>query len=95
MYEVHYEPVVLPTMVTIKEAAKASGLAVYRVRQLCKEGKVKHIHCGRRILIQLQSLRDYLEAGVYGTTWRQGTHPLQYPRSPVMGFAKLLCNALI
>lgn len=63
MYEVHYEPVVLPTMVTIKEAAKASGLAVYRVRQLCKEGKVKHIHCGRRILIQLQSLRDYLEAG--------------------------------
>ena len=25
--------------------------------------KVKHINCGRRILIQLQSLRDYLEAG--------------------------------
>lgn len=86
MYEVHYEPVVLPTMVTIKEAAKASGLAVYRVRQLCKEGKVKHIHCGRRILIQLQSLRDYLEAG---------DPPAAIPRSPVMGFAKLLCNASI
>lgn len=63
MYEVPHEAIVFPTMVTIKEAAKASGLAVYRVRQFCKEGKVKHIHCGRRILIQLQSLRDYLEAG--------------------------------
>ena len=63
MYEVHHEVVIFPTMVTVKEAAKASGLAVFRIRQLCKEGKVKYINCGRRILIQLQSLRDYLESG--------------------------------
>ena len=63
MYEVHHETIIFPTMVTVKEAAKASGLAVFRIRQLCKEGKVNHINCGRRILIQLQSLRDYLEAG--------------------------------
>lgn len=53
MYEVHHETIIFPTMVTVKEAAKASGLAVFRIRQLCKEGKVKHINCGRRILIQL------------------------------------------
>lgn len=62
-YQIQPEPIVFPDMVTVKEAAKASGLAVYRVRQLYKEGKVKYIACGKRILIQLQSLRDYLEKG--------------------------------
>lgn len=37
-----------PTMSSITNAAKASGLAVYRVRQLCKEGRIKFICCGRR-----------------------------------------------
>ena len=34
MYEVHHETIIFPTMVTVKEAAKASGLAVFRIRQL-------------------------------------------------------------
>ena len=33
MYEVHHETIIFPTMVTVKEAAKASGLAVFRIRQ--------------------------------------------------------------
>lgn len=32
-----------PTMSSITNAAKASGLAVYRVRQLCKEGRIKFL----------------------------------------------------
>lgn len=52
-----------PNMGTIKEAAAASGLAVYRVRQLVAAGKVKHIHAGRRILVNLDSLAQYMEQG--------------------------------
>lgn len=50
----------VPTMATIPEAAVKTGLAVYRVRVLCAEGKVKSIRCGRRILINLESLSAYL-----------------------------------
>lgn len=55
--------VYFPHMGTIKEAAAASGLAVYRVRQLVSTGKVKHINAGRRILVNLDSLARYMEQG--------------------------------
>lgn len=52
-----------PHMGTIREAASASGLAVYRIRQLVAAGQVKHIHAGRRILVNLDSLARYMEQG--------------------------------
>lgn len=52
-----------PNMGTIKEAAAASGLAVYRVRKLVAAGQVKYIHAGRRILVNLDSLSQYMEQG--------------------------------
>lgn len=52
-----------PTMSSITNAAKASGLAVYRVRQLCKEGRIKFICCGRRTLVNMESLAAYLNEG--------------------------------
>lgn len=55
--------VYFPHMGTVKEAAAASGLAVYRVRQLVAAGKVKHINAGRRILVNLDSLAQYMEQG--------------------------------
>ena len=33
----------IPTMVTIKEAAKKTGLSYYYIRKLCLEKKVVHI----------------------------------------------------
>lgn len=50
----------LPTMAGVAEAAARSGLAVYRVRVLCAEGAVQSIRCGRRILVNLDSLAAYL-----------------------------------
>ena len=55
--------VYFPHMGTVKEAAAASGLAVYRVRQLVAAGKVRYIHAGRRILVNLDSLARYMEKG--------------------------------
>ena len=50
----------MPTMANIPEAATRSGLSVYRVRVLCAEGAVKSVRCGRRILVNLDSLAAYL-----------------------------------
>lgn len=50
----------MPVMAGVAEAAARSGLAVYRVRCLCAEGAVQSIRCGRRILVNLDSLADFL-----------------------------------
>lgn len=42
------EAVLFPRMGTIKEAADASGLAIYRVRHLVASGKIRYIRAGRR-----------------------------------------------
>lgn len=57
------EAVIFPHMGTIKEAADASGLAVYRVRRLVSSGKIRYIRAGRRILVNLDSLARYMNAG--------------------------------
>ena len=50
----------MPEMSGIPAAAARSGLSVYRVRVLCAEGAVKSVRCGRRILVNLDSLAAYL-----------------------------------
>ena len=50
----------LPVMCSVTDAASRSGLAVHRVRVLCAEGAVQSIRCGRRILVNLDSLAAYL-----------------------------------
>ena len=57
------EAVIFPHMGTIKEAADASGLTVYRVRCLVASGRIRYIKAGRRILVNLDSLARYLNAG--------------------------------
>lgn len=57
------EAVMFPHMGTIKEAAEASGLAVYRVRRLAASGRIRYVKAGRRILVNLDSLARYLNAG--------------------------------
>ncbi|MEF2886503.1 helix-turn-helix domain-containing protein [Gemmiger sp.] len=52
-----------PTMNTITQAAATSGLAVYRIRQLCQSGRIKSIRCGRRTLVNMDSLAAYLNDG--------------------------------
>lgn len=59
-----------PRMGTIQQAAEASGIPVYRVRQLCKAGTVRSVQCGRKVLVNLSSL----------AAWMQGdAEPMQQP----------------
>ena len=52
-----------PMMGTIQKAAEASGIPVYRVRQLCKAGTVRSVQCGRKTLVNLSSLAAWMDGG--------------------------------
>ena len=52
-----------PTMLTIKETAAKTGLAEYRIRQLCLEKKIIYIQCGKKYLVNYEKLIDYLNTG--------------------------------
>lgn len=52
-----------PHMTTVKEAAKITGLSVYRIRQMVLEGRIVHIRAGKKILINIDKLIDHLNTG--------------------------------
>lgn len=52
-----------PRLGTIQQAAEASGIPVYRVRQLCKAGTVRSVQCGRKTLVNLTSLAAWMDGG--------------------------------
>lgn len=53
----------VPCMVTIHEAAQIVKLAKYHIRQLVLQGKVKYVKAGRKYLLNLDSLVNYLKNG--------------------------------
>ena len=52
-----------PRMGTIQQAAEASGIPVYRIRQLCKAVTVRSVQCGRKTLVNLSSLAAWMDGG--------------------------------
>lgn len=52
----------IPQMVTIKEAAKATGLAEYHIRHLCINNEITAVKTGKKYLINLDRFVDYLNA---------------------------------
>lgn len=54
----------IPQMVSVKKAAQMSGLPEHLVRfKLIPEGKIKYILAGRKILVNFDSLVEYLQVG--------------------------------
>lgn len=52
-----------PIMLSLKDAAKLSGLSYYELRRLCLEGRVPHVRVGSRggkFLINWKELQAYL-----------------------------------
>jgi len=50
----------IPTMLTIKETAKRSGLAQHYLRSLCINDTIVHVKCGTKYLINFEKLIDFL-----------------------------------
>lgn len=53
----------IPCMITINEAAQIVKLAKYHIRQLVLQDKVKYVKSGRKYLLNLDSLVNYLKNG--------------------------------
>lgn len=54
----------VPVMLTVDEAAKTFNLAKHFVRQSAANGNIVAIHAGRKLLINAQSLQQYLNTGI-------------------------------
>ena len=53
----------VPTMKSICECSQITGLAKYHVRQLVLQDKIKYVKAGRKYLVNLESLIEYLNNG--------------------------------
>ncbi len=54
------EQILVPRMATINEASEITGLAKYFIRQLAVTGKIRTIKAGKKYLINVDKLIDYL-----------------------------------
>ena len=50
----------IPQMKTINETAKITGLARYHIRQLALQNQIKHVRAGKKILINVDKLIEFL-----------------------------------
>ncbi len=53
----------IPTMLTVREAAKKTGISERYLRQLCREDKIVYVQCGVKSLINLEKLIEFLNQG--------------------------------
>ena len=53
----------IPALKTINEASQLVGLARYHLRQLVKQNRIKFILAGKKVLINMDSLVEYLNNG--------------------------------
>ena len=53
----------IPTMLTIRETAQRSGLAVHYVRKLCLREKVCAVRAGKKYLLNFEKFIEYLNQG--------------------------------
>lgn len=53
----------IPVLKTINEASQLVGLARYHLRQLVKQNEIKFILAGKKVLINMDSLIEYLNNG--------------------------------
>ena len=56
----------VPRMATVIEAAEITGLAKHYVRQLALQEKVSHVRAGKKILINIEKLIEFLSNGENG-----------------------------
>lgn len=51
------------TMLTLKEAAKKTGLSYNQLRLWCHQNRIIYIRCGNKFYVNYDRLIDYLNTG--------------------------------
>lgn len=54
------EEMKIPTMLSISDTAKRTGLAKSYIRQLCWDRKISYVKSGSKYLVNLERLIEYL-----------------------------------
>ncbi len=54
---------IMPTMLTIKETAKKSGIAEYYIRRLVAEQKIVFVKAGKKYLVNFEKFAEFLNHG--------------------------------
>ena len=57
------DKIFVPTMLTIKQTAKATGLAEHYIRQLCRQNKICFKMTGSKYLINFEKFVEFLNTG--------------------------------
>ena len=52
-----------PSMMTLNQAAEATGLSYDHLRKLCLQKKIVFVRAGSKYLINADRLREYLDKG--------------------------------
>ena len=58
------EQISVPTMVTISKASEKTGVSYDYLRKLCIQKKIVHIRAGKKYLINLEKLGEYLNSNI-------------------------------
>ena len=53
----------LPRLLTAHQVSEATGLAVWRIYELCRSGDIPHVRLGRAVRFSPAQLNAWLEAG--------------------------------
>lgn len=53
----------IPEMVSIREAARRTGMSYAFIRKLCQEKKIVYVQAGSRCMVNFSFLVDYLQHG--------------------------------
>ena len=57
------EELKIPTMLTLREAARRTGLSYDYLRKACNRNELIHIRCGNRIFLNLEKLIEHMNTG--------------------------------
>jgi excisionase family DNA binding protein len=49
-----------PEMLTLQQCSERVGLPVYTLRRWANEGKIIHVLCGKKVLVNYGKLLDFL-----------------------------------
>lgn len=52
-----------PTMLTLNQAAEATGLSYDHLRKLCLQRKIVFVRAGSKYLVNAEKLVEYLDTG--------------------------------
>lgn len=50
----------IPKMLSVRECSRLTGISYAQLLQMCKEGKVVCIRTGKKYLVNVKKLSDYL-----------------------------------